>query len=528
MTNRGGIGLVAAAVALTVMLAACSSSAPTADPQARSTVPPDATEVARGTVAPTTARDNRLSSPRGADVARPSISGPVTGGVRGQPFNAMPHALAEQHGYIEEEYFISGQATAYSSSGSPDREGAWVATPRSTAPYTTRLLVRRPADASRFDGTVLIEWLNVSSGQDSDVEFAQAHDELMAHGTVWVGVSAQAVGIVGGAAMAMPGLTPTPLQQWDPERYAPLAHPGDDYSYDIFSQAGAALAHPAGIDPLAGAPRRALIAAGESQSAARMVTYVDAIHPVADLYDGFLIHSRGDGGAPLDATAAALPHPTQIRADLDVPVFQFETETDILGLPFVGARQPDTDRLRTWEVAGTSHLDRHLVDYLRDEASPANLPDAPASVPPTAGDPFEAACGPVNDGPQAAVLARAVDALRAWVVDGVRPVSAPLIEVRDGAIARDGHGIALGGVRTPPVDVPRASLRGDNPTASGSVCSLFGSTRTFDGPELSRLYADHTTYVEGVRRSAAAAVQAGFLLDTDAKAFVDQAERATP
>lgn len=440
----------------------------------------------------------------------------------------MPRSLAEKYGYVEEEYFVSGEATAYSPSGSPTGDGSWNVVPTSKAPYATRLLVRRPADMNRFDGTVLVEWLNVSSGQDSDVEFAQAHDELMAHGTAWVGVSAQSVGIAGGTSMAMPGLSPSPLKSWDPVRYEPLEHPGDDYSYDIFSQAGAALLRPQGVDPLAGAPLRALLAAGESQSAARMVTYVDAIHPVADLFDGYLIHSRADGGAPLQINAAALPHPARIRADLHVPVFQFETETDVLGLPFFDARQPDTDQLRTWEVAGTSHLDQHLLYYLRDEASPANVTDVPSSMPEASVDPIAAECGPVNDGPQSAVLSKAVADLRAWVVEGVRPASGPPIEVRDGAVVRDEHGIALGGIRTPPVDAPLATLRGDNPRANGYVCSLFGSTTPFDRATLAHLYPDRSAYLDAVRRSAKSAVDAGYLRDVDANAFIDEAQHAAP
>ncbi len=529
MSTRAGISVAMAAVALAVLAllaTSCTSGVTEVGTQAGSAARTGGTAVTTGTGPDATPPVDRRSSPRGANVALPSITGPITGGRRGQPFNAMPRPLAAERGYVEDEYFISGEATAYSPGGAPGSDGSWAVTPRSKAPYTTRLLVRRPADLTRFDGTVLIEWLNVSSGQDSDVEFAQVHDELMAHGTAWVGVSAQPVGVAGGPSMAMPGLTASPLKQWDPERYAPLSHPGDDYSYDIFSQAGAALLHPRGVDVLAGAPLRALLAAGESQSAARMVTYVDAIHPVADLFDGFLIHSRGDGGAPLQTAAGALPHPAWIRADLDVPVFQFETETDILGLPFVAARQPDTDRLRTWEIAGTSHLDRHLLDYLRDEGRPADLTGTPTAGPPAAENPVEAACGPINDGPQFAVLSKAVDALRAWVLDGTHPAAGPALQVRDGAIARDGHGIALGGVRTPPIDAPRATLRGDNPSGAGYVCSLFGSTTTFDGPTLSRLYPDHATYVDAVRRSASAAAQAGFLLDVDAKAFVDHAERA--
>ena len=519
--HRVGIRLLAATVALAAVLAACSSAGTGSSMQPGAPVGATAAATSAtgtGTTPPT----DRRSSTRGVRVARPSVSAPITGGRQGQPFNAMPRTLAEEHGYLEEEYFISGEATAYATTGSPSADGVWSVRATTRAPYTTRLLVRRPADASRFDGTVLVEWLNVSSGQDSDVEFAQVHEELMAHGTVWVGVSAQSVGIVGGTSMAMPGLHPSPLQDWDPVRYAPLSHPGDDYSYDMFSQAAAALLDPHGADPLAPTPPRALIAAGESQSAARMVTYVDAVHPEADIYDGFLIHSRSDGGAALQ-TGTALPRPTRIRGDLRVPVFQFETETDLLGLPFIDARQPDTDQLRTWEVTGTSHLDRHLLDYLRDAADPDGRTGQPRSAPQTVADPITSECGPINDGPQAAVLSKAVSDLRAWVAGGARPSAGPAIAVSDGAIARDAHGIALGGIRTPPVDVPLAELRGDNSVAGTYVCSLFGSTKAFDGAALVRLYPDRSAYVEAVGRSARSAVDGGHLLEADADAFVDGA-----
>jgi hypothetical protein len=526
MTTRAAI-LVAAALALTGVLAACSSGGAGSDARAGATtsVGPGATSASSPT--PPAPADRR-SSTRGAHVARPSVSGPITGGDRARPFNAMSRALADAHGYLEEEYFISGEATAYAASGSPTGDGRWTVAETSRAPYTTRLLVRRPADLRRFDGTVLVEWLNVSSGQDTDVEFAQAHDELLAHGTVWVGVSAQSVGVAGGASMAMPGLVPSPLKTWDPVRYASLAHPGDDYSYDMFSQAAAALLHPQGADPLAATPPRVLLAAGESQSAARMVTYVNAVHPVAGAFDGFLIHSRGDGGAPL-RTGEALPSPARIRADLDVPVFQFETETDLLGLPFIDARQPDTDQLRTWEVAGTAHLDRHLLDTLRDAARPSDGAPAAAAgtqlVAEPAADPIEAQCGPVNDGPQAAVLSKAVAELRTWASGGAPPAPGHPIEVRDGAVARDEHGIALGGIRTPPVDVPLAALRGDNAVAGTYACSLFGSTTRFDAATLARRYPDRSTYVDAVERAARSAVDAGHLLEVDAQAFVDAARR---
>ena len=117
----------------------------------------------------------------------------------------------------------------------------------------------------------------------------------------------------------------------DPVRYASLSHPGDSFSYDIFSQAGEAVRRDA-ARVLGGLKPKRVLAAGESQSAGRMVTYIDAVHPLARVYDGFFVHSRGGGGALLSQApqeTAPAPNPTLIRDDLDVPVLVFQTETDV-------------------------------------------------------------------------------------------------------------------------------------------------------------------------------------------------------
>ena len=98
-------------------------------------------------------------------------------------------------------------------------------------------------------------------------------------------------------------------------RYASLNHPGDSYSYDMFSQAGQAIRDHAGL-VLGGLRPDRVIAAGESQSAGRLVTYIDAVHPLAGVYDGFLVHSRRRrrrrpvaGAAAGGADARAHAHP---------------------------------------------------------------------------------------------------------------------------------------------------------------------------------------------------------------------------
>lgn len=457
----------------------------------------------------------------GADVARPTVTGPVTGGTHGGPFNAMPAELAERHGYVEEEYFLQGEATAYEPEGELGEDGRWTVTEVGTAPYLTRLIVRRPADAHDFDGTVFVEWLNVTAGVDGDPDFGLTHPELLQHGSAYIGVSAQQVGVEGGEGalpIEIPGVEVQALKQWDPDRYGELTHPGDPYSYDIFSQAAQAVRRPGDVDVLDGLAARHVIAMGESQSGARMLSYVNAAHPVARIYDGFLVHSRGGGGAPLGEGGFVLGDGVaRVRDDLEEPVLQFETETDLFGvLGFHRARQDDTDVLRTWEVAGTAHADQSILDYNAEMAREV------------AGGGFDLAalCGSINEGPQAEVLRAAVAALRTWVVDGEPPAEAPPLEVAGDAIARDERGIARGGIRMPAVDAPISVLTGEAPPGGSVLCLLFGETRPFDAPTLAGLYPTHRDYVDAVTASADEAVAAGFLLRADAAQIVAAAEDA--
>ncbi len=462
------------------------------------------------------------AAPRGLDVAAPTeVTGPVEGGRYGVPYNTVPQDLLDQYGYTETEWFVTGEATAYEAQGPLGEDGAWQVRPGETAPYTTRIVVRRPADDAEFSGTAVVEWLNVSAGRDSDPDFGFLHPRLMADGDLYVGVSAQATGVEGGGAVlevpGVPEVALLPLQQWDPERYAELDHPGDPFSYDIYSQVAALLRRPAEVDPTDGLTAQRVIAVGESQSAGRMATYVNAVHPVADIYDGFLIHSRGDSGSSLnDDPTGASPEPALIRTDLDDPVLQFETETDLIGLGHLAARQDDSETVVTWEVAGTAHADRSTIDYGRSSGE--------VWLEGSRADPT-ASCGEINDGPQPEVLRAAYEALETWIVDGTAPPASPRMEVEGEDLVRDELGNVLGGIRTPAVDAPVSALTGANPSES-VFCSLFGGSAPLSDAQLADLYADHEDYVAQVTASADTAVTEGFLLPEDRDAIVAEAEAA--
>ena len=194
---------------------------------------------------------------RGA-VPSPTLEGPITS--PGSAFIESTSFDLSEVGYTQEEYFISGTATAYTSASPLTSDGKWTATPASTAPYKTRILVYKPANPQKFNGTVVVEWLNVSGGLDAAPDWVQAHNALIRAGIAWVGVSAQIVGVEGGPALV--GVVSLPLKKVNPARYGSLSHPGDSFSYDMFSQAGQAIHQPSGPSPLGNLRVKRLIAAG--------------------------------------------------------------------------------------------------------------------------------------------------------------------------------------------------------------------------------------------------------------------------
>ncbi|HWP65789.1 MAG TPA: alpha/beta hydrolase domain-containing protein [Candidatus Limnocylindria bacterium] len=453
--------------------------------------------------------------PAAAAAATPTVEGPITGNGAPLLVGSTLFPLADI-GYEQEEFFIGGTATAYASAAPLTADGRWTVTPAETAPYKTRILVYRPIDDERFNGTVLVEWFNVSGGLEANPDWISAHTEMVRAGMIWVGVSAQHRGVEGGGTG---GVLNIALKTANPARYGTLSHPGDSFSFDIYSQAGQALRLSPETNPLGDLPIERIIAIGESQSAARLTTYINAVHPLVEVYDGFLVHSRGGTGAPLTQSplpSVLAPSPTLIRTDLTVPVLTFQTETDNTILGYFAARQADTKYFRLWEVAGTAHADTYtLLTGMRDKG---DSPDVVAVEEVSAPIPGLIECDrPVNAGPQHWVLNAAVAALERWVRTGKPPRKAKRLEMTDEpAFVRDGHGNARGGIRTPWVDAPIATLSGEGQSGEG-FCGIFGTTMLFDQATLTALYPSRRAFVKRYTRSMKRALKRGFLRRPDTK-----------
>jgi hypothetical protein len=441
-------------------------------------------------------------------------------------------------GYEQSEYFLTGTARSFANVGELTSDGRWAVEPADEADYRSRIVVVRPSDPADFNGTVVMEWFNVSGGLDAAPNFTMSHVEQMREGYAYVGVSAQLRGIEASSGGVDVGF-PIYLKGIEAERYESLDHPGDSFSYDIFNQAAQAVRNPDGIDPLGGLEISQVLGVGESQSAFRLTTYVNGIDPLAQLFDGFLIHSRGGGSADLSQepqAAIATPEQVLIREDMRVPVMTFQTDTDILLLGWVPDRQPDGNNHVLWEVAGTAHGDLYSISL---DVGPQDLGDNPdiAAVAEVASPiPGIIDCGaPINSGPQHYVMNAALHALDQWVAGGAPPPSAPRLEVTEAEVdpdaegrqashdaVTDEYGNILGGVRTAWVDVPVARLTGD-PVSGSRFCGLFGTTTLFDDATLAELYPTKAAYVEAMTESVEQSVADGFLRQADADLILEHA-----
>lgn len=418
-------------------------------------------------------------------------------------------------GYATSEYFLSGSAQAFTNTSELNENGYWDIEPGESADYKTRIVVYRPMEVENFNGTVIVEWFNVSSGFDTAADWAMGHTELLRSGYAYVGVSAQVIGIEGNGNSLLP-LYPKAA---NPERYESLLLPGDSFSYDMFSQVAQSLRHPQELDPLGGLKPKQLIAVGLSQSANRMVTYVNAIHPVYQPYDGYLIHSRTISSAELSQNPQPyIPAPeiARVREDLNVPVLMLQTETDLFGLGSLSSRQGDSEMYRLWEVAGSSHSDLYALDGIGDEGTDPTI----AAVTERANlVPGILECDlPINAGPVHWVVKAAISTLNKWVSDGVAPDTVNRLQTTDDGLGfdLDEWGNTLGGIRTPYVETPVATLSGAGQSGEG-FCFVFGTTRLFDAATLSSLYTDGETYTRAIETTTDRAVKQGYILPADAE-----------
>ncbi len=424
------------------------------------------------------------------DVQTPTVSGPIANTATSHPFGGTDIDLAK-YGYVEQEFYLEGNAHTYDTS-----------VPLTTAtenpglhPYRTRITVRRPISPADFNGTAVVEWNNVTAQFDLEANWDGDPYYLLKHGYVFVGVSAQRVGV-------------NFLKGWDPARYSTLdvtdggTVNNDGLSYEIFSAAIKALrGQGGGVDPLGGLQPQRVIASGESQSGSRLGTYYNAIQPLHEVIDAFLL------------TVSTTP----LRTDLPAKVIRVLSENENKNTQ----AETDTPTLRHWEVAGASHL-----PYLAYQ-------NFQGPVERDLGIPLAADCtkNPLSRVEWPYVVNQAIADLTSWSGGGPAPPIAPRgTYSAPNTLDRDFYGIAQGGIRLPGVTTPVGTNTGLNTAQPGSAnpfsafCGLLGSYEVFPQATLDGLYDDFGDYIDKVRVQAQAVSDQGFVLPEDVPRLVEQAE----
>jgi hypothetical protein len=316
---------------------------------------------------------------------------------------------------------------------------------------------------------------------------------------------------------------PQGLVAWDARRYGELSIPSDEASYDIFAQVGRAVGpkrERSGVDPLGGLPVKNVIGIGASQSAGRLATYMNALHPLGRVFDGFMLQIYFGAGAPLEgdrifvpgertAVPTRMPRGANVIRELDVPAMIVNSELEAIAC--YRARQPDTQRFVTWESAGTTHVSAQ-TQAIRNKKYEREFGVVPAVAEST----NRIALTPQYDA--------AFHHLKRWVDGGAAPPSQPLIEFEGEKpqVVRDEQGIAKGGIRFPQAEVPVAT-NSSIPATNDFAGSLRGSNQPFGAAKLDALYGGEAQYIARFEQATQRAAKAGVMLPRDVGPAIEEA-----
>ncbi len=476
---------------------------------------------------------------------------PIT--TESYPFQAAAGKCEfDRIGYIEDEYFMSGTANIYTESDSAAHS---VEVLYADAPYTTRLLVRRPADAAKFSGNVCVEILNASAMMDIDRMWVNSWKYMTRNGDIYIGITSK-------------GHVVDTLKRFDAKRYEAInwANPLPDRKapersafewlpqyesglyWDMQSDLARLLRTDDELNPIREYGKCWLYLLGWSQSGSYMSR---TIHSFAyreeekykePLFDGYFEAGAGDSLAPINAYelvngGGVMSNGSVPRGGIMIskqPYIALNTECEDLAALWTEDSDEPGYKFRTYQVAGTSHDEAYnMLDYyegyLREDAKRSNIELA-----------FSGAKGEPLDTPYEFVFAATLRNLYAWVRQEIPAPHAPAIEkvpagpedfdalsMRSGdgknrkANRKDMFGNTMGGIRLANMDYPVGRYESFSTREDGSIDPMFGTVYPFSAKVLQEIYGSLSHYRELVEKQAERTIALGFLLREDKKAYVD-------
>ncbi len=502
-----------AALVVVVALAGCTSSS--------------SSSAVAGSAETTPATTVRSKAPDAGRVANPTVL-PASGG-QGRAAPGLRYDVSD-FGYQEHEYYFEGTAKTFAPATLPP------------APYRSRMVVWTPQDASKFNGTTVVEWAEVSDfGQfELIAELNYQSSMLEAEGYAFALVSAEEGGV---CDLRDTGCTATSLKGADPERYGTLNHPGDLYSYDIFNQALQAIKHPRGVAPLGDLDTTFVIAEGFQPTIDKWfptgVPEPNGFKTVFGVYgpmNQYLAVGADEDAQVADAFFLDGGAPKVEPARYRVPTLHHLDEAAIRRTPTA-----DSENHVTWEVVGAAHSDRWISKHFAVPSPPPAAPKLDRNAELALRDEFNnygllddptgATCAPgPRTGswfPRQYTVDAGIAALREWLETGTPAPAAPRMErvgpapeTPTAKLTRDTDGNTLGGLRSPIIDVPVAAYNGE-------ACVQAGTTIRFPAERLASLYPTHRTYVDRLLDATNQAVEDRFMICQDAVTLMRKASEST-
>ncbi|MDD3413776.1 MAG: alpha/beta hydrolase domain-containing protein [Lachnospiraceae bacterium] len=469
----------------------------------------------------------------------PEVEGPILVTDKSHPFCAMAYSRVplnvENFDYVEEEYFLSGFANVYDADSNDQ-----LIIKKEKLPYKNRILVRRPKSESKFSGRVYVDIMNATQGYDIEDMWHRNYLWCMEHGHVYVGVTSKPINVLS-------------LKNFDYDRYSTLnwssgemipypavsksaTIPGTEEGlvWDIISQTVALLRKGGNENCLGGYQVKYVYLSGQSQSGAYLNTYISYFDSILNsrnnerLCDGYFnvvgalvqrsLCQQNEVG-PLKLLLRHM-HPSTspyicLSSEADLSLFSmFVPNGNLLDIKIENVNLDD-NKCRYYEISGTPHTDiicPILSSIEEIEKTGTQLPNLSTNL-----------LEHINDIPVEYYICGLLEKLHLWAKNGEAPEIFEPLYRENGKIKRDKAGNALGGLRTPFVDVPIATYVASNPEDPEGIC---GKMKYFTLQEVEKRYGSVDEYLQLFAKETHQQIEDGWISQTDGMKMIKWSKEA--
>lgn len=437
-----------------------------------------------------------------------------------------------QNGYVEEEYFFDGTANVYERTEDGGKRVRF-----SDAPYTSRFLLRRPADRERFSGNIIIEIMNSTPGHDLDRSWIITRKQIIRGGDVYIGL------------LSKPNVF-APMMKADPERYAPLKWPNPDPDseknisaaaltwqaspetenglyWDMLMDTARLVRSEDPMNPMSDFIKGKdvkVILMGWSQSGGYMIRYMldFADKEGKDCFDGYFSMGSAAVATPnLNQSEQTPPLEQNLRiAQPDRPFIDMHTESENASFGTDMTKLENGPFYRAYDIAGPSHDTTYSEEeyYAKDNyLKKVGLDMAYGGI-----DEYP------NSFPYQFPYQAALVALEKWIRTGKAPMTVEPIQVDENLKnVKDSDGNSIGGWRIPQIDYPVCAYYGTSTAAKNPEDTLtafvYGHEVPFTPEEIKKRYTDLTTYRKLITEKTDECIEKGLILEADREEAIERA-----